>query len=438
MPDIPVNPAPAEPKPGDSALKKSTTRLIPLPLPLTESRPEGAPASRDKGDTAPISNIPTASRPAAPAGAPQPREGIQPGPPPNLKMQTMRIELDDVLSPPRTPVDRKNVTMPISDLMTSETPPPKPADRKNVTIPISDLMSTEQSTSKAKTGPMNVPTVAVARPAPAGYARQAGPSEGGSAQGRDGAKKKTSHLNLEPVPEDMPAKEAKHSTSPITVIPQTIRLKRTGGLTQGVPPPQKSQTDLISEAPTLGRMPDLSQVKMVTARILVEPDEQETVPPAEGKRRTSVIGTAPGAEPTPQTIHLKRPTASHLQETNVAGAASEAPTIVKTDKAQSSVPQEEGGPTSITQRKTIKIKRTERNVAPRTVKLRQPESIAGVAPVALGQAPAPADEEAQEALGPVFFALAAGAVVLVAGLVYFMAAQAFGPELVLPVPASLL
>ncbi len=414
MPDIPENPAPADPTYRDSTAKKSTARLIPLPL--TEKQPGSGPTSGDKGNPAPNGNTP-AMRQSVPDSAPLPKEGIRPGPPPNLKMHTIRIELDDILAPPGQPLDRKQVTIPISKLMSTEKPVPRPVDRKQVTMPISELMSAEQ--------PM---------PRPVDRKQVTMPHEDGNIPGREGAKKKTTHLTVEPMPDDIVSKETKHSTSPITVIPQTIRLKRTSGLNQAVPPAAKSRTDLISEAPTLGRMPDLSQAKMVTARILVEPTEQENIPPAEDKRRTSVISTTSG-EPTPQTIHLKRPAVASLEETGEAGPASEAPTIMKAGIPGGNAP-EEGGPTTITQRKTIKIKRTERNVSPRTVKLRQPDAIARAAPEAMGQTVAPI--AAEEEASPLFFTIAAAAVILIAGLVYFMAAQAFGPELILPVPESLL
>ncbi len=424
MTDIPENQA-ADQASRDVAAKKSTTRLIPLPL--IENRPESSPATGDKEN-------PAAMLPSASGSAPLAKEGIQPGgAPPNPKMQTMRINLDNALSPPAKPIDRKNVTMPISELMATEQPVPGPIDRKNVTMPISELMEAEDapgSASKFETSPMNVPTVGVARP------RSGERSKNGNGPDRDSDKKNTSRITVAPRTDDASSREAKRSTSPITVIPQTIRLKRTSGLTQALPIPAKARTDLISEAPTLGRMPDLSQAKMVTARILVDPEETENIPPASAKRGTSVINIVPGSEPIPQTINLKRPVAASLAETGEAGLASEAPTIMKAGVTGGNAP-EENGPATISQRKTIKIKRTESNLAaPRTVKLRQPNAPTGTAPKAvIGQAPATIETEETS---PIFFAVAVGVVILMAGLVYVMAAQAFGPDLVLPMPESLL
>ncbi len=406
MPDTPSQPGPAAPTPGEESRKKATTRLIVIPL--AESRPEDAAPPK----TIPLKrSVPTAHGPP-PADAP----GIQPGPlPGRSKQETMRIELDDVLGePPPPPADRRQVTMPISEMMVAETPAPAVPDRRNVTMPISELMTAEQPESPpAPAKPAPAPVQTVKRPAAFNPDTIAA------------AGKKTTRLDLEPVADTPASKEAKRATSPITVIPQTIRLKRASGLTQALPPP-KARTDVISEAPTIGRMPDLSQAKMTTARVILEPDEPAPTP-AEGKRRTSVIGGLPAAgEPTPPTIHLKRPS-----------SGAEAPTVVRSAAAETDLtPAAE--PTAITQRKTIKIKRTERNVvAPRTVKLQAAQSAVGTVPAAFGRAPSavPADDSLP---GPLFLALASVAAVLVAGLVYFLAAQAFGPDLVLPVPASLL
>jgi hypothetical protein len=418
-----------------------------------------------------ISIAPTEVRPGATAPtlvAP----GMQQSPAAERKSETIRISLSDVLPPPvAKPLDRKQVTMPIPELTPTERTAPKPVDRKQVTMPIPEL-SAKPVDRKQVTMPipdlagrpvdrkqvtmpipelsakpvdrkqvtMPIPDLAgrpvdrkqVTMPIPDLTAQGKLGKEPGSASSistvvRDGEKKKTSPVIVDASAGIKPILEAKQATSAITIVPQTIRLKRPSSATMPLPSQLKASTDLISEIPTVGRMPDLTLAKDVTAQVLVEPTEPEQRPPEE-RRTVSSTGR-------PQTIHLKRPSAPSLEEPIPTGIDTEVPTIVKSVEAEASV-LPEAGPQSITQRKTIKIKRTERNVAPRTVKLAQPGSIVMTAPGAPAEAQAPAAEA--ETASPLFFTLAAVAALLVACLLYILAAQSFGPELVLPVPASLL
>lgn len=117
----------------------------------------------------------------------------------------------------------------------------------------------------------------------------------------------------------------------------------------------------------------------------------------------------------------------------------------KSETAKIELPKDAEYLTSSTQRKTIKIKRTDRNIISRTV------NVARQTPAEPGQAEAKPQAEAaalkeeqvpkapiqdDEPL-PVFSILAGLAAVCLVLLVYLLVAQSFGPDLVLPVPAGL-
>jgi hypothetical protein len=215
-------------------------------------------------------------------------------------------------------------------------------------------------------------------------------------------------------------------------IPQTIRLKRPASVTQqvraGLGQAQARQaTDRIklSEAPTIARQ---SPLKRQTSRIILS----ETPPPA-GLPSPSEIRRAP-TEAIPETIRLKRPSVTLGEETALEPVTSEqVETAKKSETAKIDLEAESVAPVPITQRKTIKIKRTERNVMPRTVTLARPK---GAPPLPIpGAKQAIAEETGDEDEAGVFFSVLAAAAVLVVGaLAYIMAAQIW-PELALPLPS---
>lgn len=333
-----------------------------------------------------------------------PPPGIKARPPAENKSQTMRISLADIMPATHAQADSKQTTMPITEFMPATTPVPPSTIQLKRPPSFHGAAPEGPTTAKAKTGPLDRPEA--------------------------GSKKGTTRLILDAASETVSPTELKRSTSPITVIPQTIRLKRAGAPAE--PPPAKARTDpLAAEAPTVGRMPDMSQAKMVTARIMVEETTPALDAPTEPKRATAPLGVA-----APRTIRLKKPSAAGLEEAAAAGPELETPTVRKSLKKETSkitLPAATE-PAPITQRKTIKIKRTEHNIEPRTVKMKMPGAAAAPTP-GVPQAGAVSEDEAPSVL---FFSLAVAAVVLIAGLVYLMAAQAFGPELLLPVPSSLL
>ncbi len=426
MPDASTTPPAAAP--GDDSGKKTTTRMFIIP-----------------------------PKPGRPNQPPAPPHGIQPGPPPEHKSQTMRISLDDILPGARPPPDSRQVTMPITELISGARPPP---DSRQVTMPITELISGARPPLDSRQVTMPItefapgaaavpPTIQLKRPAafhgaakatpeapPMAAKPKTGPPNTPAATSpaeEGGSKKGTSRLILDAGQNAVPGAEVKRSTSPITVIPQTIRLKRAGGPT--LPPPTvKARTDALSAAPTVGRTADLSQAKMVTARIMVE---ETTAADAESQPPITPVSAGQGASnaAAPRTIRLKKPSDPGLEEAADEGRALESPTVRKSLKRETSkiaLPAAEA-PAPITQRKTIKIKRTEPNAEPRTVKIQAASAAAAPGLPQVGRAAAE-----DEGPGPLFIVLAAVALVVIACLAYIMAAQAFGPELSLPVPASLL
>lgn len=232
----------------------------------------------------------------------------------------------------------------------------------------------------------------------------------------------------------------KQTTSPITVIPQTVRLKRPGGAPGSITPPLKAGTDMIHAAPIVIRTP--SPAPSSTSRILVEEIKETPQPTVIVKRSTSPITTAPApAQPKPRTIRLKRSATVALEEEIATPPTDATPTVRKVNKAETAKIElpKEAEPIPMTQRKTIKIKRADRKEIPRTVTLKQP-------PAATARKLEPATSTASQALtesepdqwSPLFLGLAAAAMLLIGCLVYFMLAQSFGSQPVLPVPAALL
>ena len=224
---------------------------------------------------------------------------------------------------------------------------------------------------------------------------------------------------------DAAVEKSKYSTSSITVIPQTFRLKRASAMSAAFPP-----AATISEAPTVMRSPTS---KRSTARILVD----ETPPqPAASKTQTAPIATTPEppGTPKPRTIQLKRSVpAPSLADTSAIVAQAK-----KAETAKIDLIQEAEIPPPLTQRKTIKIKRSEQHAVPQTVKLKRPEAAPAATPARAELIIRGAPKARVELDDPWLLGLAAASALLIGCLVYIMAAQAFGPELILPLPAALL
>jgi hypothetical protein len=179
----------------------------------------------------------------------------------------------------------------------------------------------------------------------------------------------------------------------------------------------------ITEAPTI--IKHIAAPKSPTSRIVLE--ELPAPVSATAKQPTSNIPPLTSAEPqAPKTIRLKRPsTLSDAEEAiQVATAEGSLRAAQKGETAKIDLTLEDSALTPITQRKTIKIKRTDRTVTPRSA---TPEAAAAPEPGALVEAPAPEEEEAFA-----FPLVAFAATLCIAALVYIMVAQAFGVHLLLP------
>ena len=165
------------------------------------------------------------------------------------------------------------------------------------------------------------------------------------------------------------------------------------------------------------------------------------------RQKTAPIPVVSQIEPTPapKTIRLKRPSAIVPVAAAITSAAPEAQMAAqKSETAKIELPKAEEFQVPETQRKTIKIKRTDRNVMPRTVKMVRPPAAKPTVEAALkketpaavveGVTPAPAQEEETIIVFPIAASLAAAYLFLLA---YLLAAQVLGPQLALPVPSGL-
>lgn len=337
------------------------------------------------------------------------------------KAQTSRISLEDAL-PSKSPFDPRRTTSPV----TAGAPP---------TIRL----------KKPATAPLFVkpPTSNIAPAQPgAGYAKSHTTIIRELPRDPDLAKRETSRIILRDITPAAAPAEAKRSTAPIagipvsaTGIPQTIRLKR---------PPTSSlsaKPQDLAGAPTRARPAAApggeARLKSQTSRVVL--DDALKASAAGDSRATSPIAAAPPVQP--QTIRLKRPADALAVKTDAEAADDGA----KSKTAKIDLPPavlDATSPASITQRKTIKIKRTERNVAPHTLVLKR--TAAKAAPEQAVTVESKTEEAVAEAAaapaGPGwgFAAIAAAAFICAACLAYLMAAQAFGPELQLPVPSIIL
>lgn len=237
-------------------------------------------------------------------------------------------------------------------------------------------------------------------------------------------------------------------------IPQTIRLKRPSTSPIVINPPDitsaptvvktahaKIPTSPIGDAATVIKKLIPPRPLNETSRIILDIGPQAD----DIKQKTAPIHAVSASEPTPgpKTIRLKRPSAIIAStQSEEAQVVPDMQTAKKSETTKIELPQGAAFEAPATQRKTIKIKRTDRNIiAPRTVPVQrqaeaklQPETV--IQKGELGKE-VPIQEPLQDEAMPVFSILAGAAVVCLALLVYLLAAQAFGPKLLLPVPSGL-
>lgn len=258
----------------------------------------------------------------------------------------------------------------------------------------------------------------------------------------------------------------KKATSPImgipthtAPIPQTIRLKRPSTSPIVISPPDittaptvvkvvhsKIPTSPVGETATIIKKPIPQRPLQETSRIILELGPQAT----DIRPKTAPILGISSTEPTPgpKTIRLKRPSsiiaAGPLEEKQAPPSDMRA--AQKSETAKIDLPRDVEYQTAATQRKTIKIKRTDRNIIPRTVTIdRQAVTKPQAETIIQSRGEAARDQKEEIAPKmpipdeplPVFPILAGLAVVCLALLVYLLAAQAFGPKLFLPVPSGL-
>ncbi len=156
------------------------------------------------------------------------------------------------------------------------------------------------------------------------------------------------------------------------------------------------------------------------------------------KKQTSrIILTDASSAPVPQTIKLKRPSVTTDEEPTAIAPLEEQvmETARKSETTRIDLVADAVAPVPLTERKTIKIKRTERNVIPRTVTMTRAEA-AAARKAEKEMAPSVSREE--EKMGAFFSLVAVVCVLLSGAIAYLMAAQLFAPGLVLPLPSFLI
>ncbi|MBU0714499.1 MAG: hypothetical protein KJ964_03965 [Verrucomicrobia bacterium] len=348
----------------------------------------------------------------------------------DLKSQTSRISLESA-RPLKSPLEVKKATGlvpgipavgPIPQTIRLKRPPTSP-----ITVQPVDLQPAVKKASD--TALVQAPTTVRAATA-------------------ETVKRQTSRIGLAESMAPKGPTDFKRTTGPILgipthagPIPQTIRLKRPVTSPAKRPPTspviaKPSEPSVMprvepvtrggqdtTEAPTV--IKHIAAPKTPTSRIVLEelsePVSATTKPPT-----TNIPPLTSAEPPAPKTIRLKRPsTLSDAEETiQVIKAEESLRTAGKGETAKIDLPLEDSSLTPITQRKTIKIKRTDRTVTPRSA---TPEAAAAPEPGALVEAPAPEEEETFA-----FPLVAVAATLCIAALVYIMVAQAFGVHLLLP------
>lgn len=347
-----------------------------------------------------------------------------------LKRETSRLSLSDAKPPTR--IAPKTIQL--------KRPQPtgsRPDSKSATTISRPPTLRGKQDTTKIR----EAPTVTRRQESASGIIDSL------DASIAEDMKKVTSRILLEDIIPTEPAVDPKMTTMPVSGlmkppstriskgIPKTIKLKRpplsspaqraaAGGQpgkapTSRITPSSKTKTTPIEEAPTIIKKPPVG--KRETSVINVG----DTIAKPASKQTSKI----PDAS-TPKTIQLKRsstaePVVKDTDSDNIAAAK-------KSETAKISLPDQAISPDSapVTQRKTIKIKRSERNT-PAT------SGVAVAMPSRVFQRK-PQEEEStavDDDTISIVFSIAAVLAVLFAGcLVYILTAQAFAPDLTLPVP----
>jgi len=238
-------------------------------------------------------------------------------------------------------------------------------------------------------------------------------------------------------------------------IPQTIRLKRPSTSPIVINPPDitsaptvvktahaKIPTSPVGDIATVIKKPVPPRPLNETSRIILDIGPQAS----DIKQKTAPISAVSASEPTPgpKTIRLKRPSTivASAQPEEMQNVVPDMQAAKKSETAKIELPQGAALEAPTTQRKTIKIKRTDRNIiVPRTVAVQRPaeaklQTETVVQKDELGEK-ITIQEPVQDEVMPVFSILAGAAVICLALLVYLLTAQAFGPKLLLPVPSGL-
>ena len=241
--------------------------------------------------------------------------------------------------------------------------------------------------------------------------------------------------------------DAKRATTPIpglasqgASIPQTIRLKRAPIMALSTLQDLRTtptQVQDLRESPTLIKRASESS-KGETSRIILDepaPSGSMAKPTLAGKSATGPAGSLP------RTIKLKRP-GEGADSSAPAWPTPPAPSSVESKAATAKIDLPPSEPAvseeSPTQRKTIKIKRTQKGGGGVSISLPGPGT-AGTANNGLTTEETGADAGSEAEENPLFTAVAVAAVLCVTCLVYILASQSLGTSSrpAFPVPSVL-
>ncbi len=242
-----------------------------------------------------------------------------------------------------------------------------------------------------------------------------------------------------PVEPEVPKTTAHHG------VPVTIKLKRpvpppsspvaseagAGAIPRTIRIAKQQQPAVSAEAPTVVKKVTEPPSRGETARLSIENADILK------KEVLSTASTVVAQKP-PRTIKLKRP--SDIADLPEAPPSSEEEQIAiakKSETAKIQLPEIEGiagaSQPPLTQRKTIKIKRTDRSGQMRTISLKRPQE-EELSEQQGAEAAVSGEEFKKMEVGVVWSIFALAAVFCVIGLLYILASQALGPTPTFPVP----
>lgn len=354
-------------------------------------------------------------------------------PPPGkdgLKNKTIRISLDSILPPKSTPEEKKATSLvpgipahaaPIPQTIRLKRPPTSPITVQPMDMPSSAKKAGDTSLVHAPAASHTATAETIKRQTSRIDSADATAPKSSAGMLTTGPILGIP-MHAGPIPQTIrlkrpPTSQMKHPTTASVTArpPEPVIMPRAEPATKSIPN--------ITEAPTV--IKNIAASKTQTSRIVLGKPPASVS--ATAKQATTKIPPITSAEtPAPKTIRLKRPSTLSTTAEAIQAKAPEqlSQPNKKGETAKIDLPLGDASLTPVTQRKTIKIKRTAGAAAPVPA---IPEPAAPAEPAARMQASAPEEEQAL-----VFPIVAFAATICIAALVYIMVAQALGVHLLLP------